>query len=100
VRHFAVKGKLVAGAQMSDIVRHGEPHFTLDHKRPQRERVRMRLENRARRPPSLQNLVEALRSRVRRERFEVKLIHDDPLAIGVRRPRQVGVEEWRAIKRQ
>lgn len=34
VRHLAVKRELVAGAQVSNIVPNGEPHFTVDDKRP------------------------------------------------------------------
>jgi hypothetical protein len=34
VRHLAVKRELVAGTQVSNIVPHGEPHFTVDDKRP------------------------------------------------------------------
>jgi hypothetical protein len=38
----------------------------------------MQIQNRGRRPPSLQHVVETLRARVRFKRLECKLIHNDP----------------------
>jgi hypothetical protein len=64
VRHVAVEREVVAREQVPDIVPDGEPHLALNNARPHRERVGVRLENRPRRPPSLDNFVESLRARL------------------------------------
>ncbi len=48
VRHIVVEREGVARQQVPDIVPDGEPHLTLNNTRPQREWVRVRLENRPR----------------------------------------------------
>jgi hypothetical protein len=53
-----------------NAVVHGEPHLALDDDRLDRERMRMRLKHRARRPPAFHDFVEALRPRVGREFLE------------------------------
>src|SRR4029453_16499710 len=78
VRYLAVEREGVARQQVPDIVPDGQPHLTLNNTRPQREWVSMRLENRPCGPPSLQNLIESLGTRVCFECLKGNLIHWNP----------------------
>jgi hypothetical protein len=75
MRYVVIERKLVAGAQMANNASHGEPHFALDHERPNGERVSMEVQNGRWSPASLQYFIETPRSRIRFKRLKGWLIH-------------------------
>lgn len=91
VRHLAVEGKGVAHEQVPDIVSDDEPHLVLNNTRAHRERVGVRVEDRKRVPPSLDQFVESVRAGVGCKSLEGILVHGNPSRLCTDGTRQVVV---------